>query len=211
MQGWDDFYQEGPLHTEPASDLVSIIPKLKKEGVVEVLDLGCGTGRNSDYLAGRGFSVHAIDVSEKAVDIARSGNNAQRIDYRVGSMASLPYPDLSMDFVLANHSIEYGNDEDIARTAGEISRILKNGRPILLRVLSKQHEFYRAKPEDIHGFSHVGFCVKNGLPVHFFDDGELRTLFDGYRIERLEHLHKGVNHRKLTIPLTEWIMLAYKD
>jgi len=38
-----------------------------------VLDVGCGTGRHAHELAGRGIEVHGIDISERFIDLARSG------------------------------------------------------------------------------------------------------------------------------------------
>jgi SAM-dependent methyltransferase len=36
-----------------------------------ILDVGCGAGHKSRYLAGRGFDVTGVDFSEKMIDIAR--------------------------------------------------------------------------------------------------------------------------------------------
>jgi SAM-dependent methyltransferase len=50
-----------------------------------ILDVGCGPGRHSHELAGRGFDVHGIDISERFVAIARStdsGATFERIDAR---------------------------------------------------------------------------------------------------------------------------------
>ena len=51
---------------ESLIDLLSITPGDR------VLDIGCGPGRHSLELAGRGFEVVGIDVSESFIDLARS-------------------------------------------------------------------------------------------------------------------------------------------
>lgn len=38
-----------------------------------VLELGCGQGRNAIYLAGRGYSVDAVDFSPEAITQAGTG------------------------------------------------------------------------------------------------------------------------------------------
>jgi cyclopropane fatty-acyl-phospholipid synthase-like methyltransferase len=46
------------------------------------LDLACGDGRNSRYLAERGFSVEALDISDVAVDALRAAAAAGGLDVR---------------------------------------------------------------------------------------------------------------------------------
>lgn len=41
-----------------------------------VLDVGCGTGRHAHELASRGIDVHGVDISQRFVDIARSGSSS---------------------------------------------------------------------------------------------------------------------------------------
>jgi SAM-dependent methyltransferase len=46
------------------------------------LDLACGDGRNSRYLAERGFAVDALDVSDVAVEALRAAARAAGLDVR---------------------------------------------------------------------------------------------------------------------------------
>jgi len=50
----------------------------------KLLELGCGTGYDINYLANRGFDITAIDISEDAISIAKSNNNNLNIDFIVG-------------------------------------------------------------------------------------------------------------------------------
>jgi SAM-dependent methyltransferase len=52
----------------------------------ELLELGCGTGYDSNYLHTRGFNVTAIDLSQDAIDIAKQRNNS--INFIVGDFFS---------------------------------------------------------------------------------------------------------------------------
>src|SRR5690349_6649604 len=59
---------------------LSLLPEL--EGV-RALDLGCGAGQLSFYLAQSGASeVVGIDVSAKMLDLARKERSHPRIEYR---------------------------------------------------------------------------------------------------------------------------------
>ena len=44
---------------------------------LDVLDLACGVGKNSIYLANRGFRVDAVDISKKALDKLKSYATAE--------------------------------------------------------------------------------------------------------------------------------------
>lgn len=55
-----------------------------------VLDVGCGTGRHALELARRGIAVHGIDISQRFIDIARSGSSSDERDPQIrGARSSL--------------------------------------------------------------------------------------------------------------------------
>jgi len=65
---WDKKYQETPSllqHREPSIKLINILKELKDK---KVLDVACGTGKNSIYLANKGFTIDAIDISQVALN-----------------------------------------------------------------------------------------------------------------------------------------------
>jgi len=85
-----------------------------------VLDLGCGTGRHSRHLAGRGFDVTGIDLSAESLRIARGseGSNlrflrqdmrlpfrAGRFDHILNLFTSFGYFDDPSDHMSVVHNI----------------------------------------------------------------------------------------------------------
>ena len=56
-----------------------ITRKLKKYQVKRVLDLGCGSGRNANYLAQNGFKVFGYDWSQEAIEQAKQENYPERL------------------------------------------------------------------------------------------------------------------------------------
>jgi len=73
-------------HEEQLRQLESFLPNVKG---LQVLDLGCGTGRMSRYLAERGAQVLGVDFSAKAIEIARSLSSGDNPRYRVQSLFDL--------------------------------------------------------------------------------------------------------------------------
>ncbi len=47
----------------PENSVVEAVPWMQANGVRRVLDLGCGVGRHSIFLALNGFTVYALDAS----------------------------------------------------------------------------------------------------------------------------------------------------
>jgi SAM-dependent methyltransferase len=54
----------------------------------DLLELGCGTGYDANYLSKRGFKVEAIDVSEEAIEIAKQNNKNLNINFIVDDFFS---------------------------------------------------------------------------------------------------------------------------
>jgi SAM-dependent methyltransferase len=59
-----------------------------------ILDLGCGAGTNSLYLARSGFRAYGVDLADAAIAAARERAAKARIraDFRVGDVLRLPFP-----------------------------------------------------------------------------------------------------------------------
>ena len=69
---WNVRYVEGDTPWD--SKLVSLELRrvIKEQGIkpCRVLELGCGTGTNAIYLAKQGFEVTAVEISERALEMA---------------------------------------------------------------------------------------------------------------------------------------------
>jgi tellurite methyltransferase len=78
IEQWNQRYRAGEqLFTEP-SPLVTRHSRELKPG--RALDLACGAGRNSLYLAEQGWHVTAVDGSPLAIDILQQRAREQKLD-----------------------------------------------------------------------------------------------------------------------------------
>jgi ubiquinone/menaquinone biosynthesis C-methylase UbiE len=78
-----------------------------------VLDLGCGTGRHSLWLAGNGANVTAVDFSEGMLAEARAKPGAGQIRFVVHDLHTpLPFPDASFDLVVSGLVLEHLRELD---------------------------------------------------------------------------------------------------
>lgn len=102
----------------------------KLKGTEEVLDLGCGTGRWSGYLASRVHFIEAIDPS-KAV-VAAEQYLASKLNIRItqASVDSLPFADESFDLIVSLGVLHHIPDT-AAAIATATKKLKKGGRFLL--------------------------------------------------------------------------------
>jgi SAM-dependent methyltransferase len=116
-----------PYTQLPALSYLPRIPQeLKAKSAQRILDLGCGSGWLSVYLARQDFEVVGIDVSSQAINLANTWALQEdlKIAFSVGDIAELPFADKSFDAVVANSIFEHF-PLDVARVmAAKIHDIL---------------------------------------------------------------------------------------
>ncbi len=99
-----------------------------------VLDVGCGTGDLTlvaKERAGSAGQVCGIDPAPEMIEVARRKAAHQRadVDFRIGVIERLPYPDGSFDVVLSSLMMHHLPADLKPLALAEIRRVLKsNGR-----------------------------------------------------------------------------------
>ena len=99
------------------------------EGGECLLDAGCGTGMMALRIAAQypSCTVHGIDLSPKMIAVARRDAEKQglAVDFRVGSITDLPYPDASFDVVITNIMYHHLDLAEKQQAVNEVARVLK--------------------------------------------------------------------------------------
>jgi SAM-dependent methyltransferase len=134
---WDARYRErdgamwsGRPNGRLVAEAAALIPGL-------ALDVGCGEGADAVWLAQRGWTVTAIDVSEVAIGRARDASRraGASVEWISGDVLEAPFPSRSFDLL----SMQY---PALPKAAGEaaVRRLLDTVRPDGL-MLAVYHDF----------------------------------------------------------------------
>ncbi len=145
---WDREYKNPKLVTKndgPQADILRFLKFLKKEQKYKVedkvvLDLGCGTGRNSNYLAENSNEVIGIEISKTALSIAkeRAQDLGLKVDYRLGDIGEhYDIPEVTIDVVLDVTSSNSLDEEGREIYLNEVNRVMKKGGYFFVRALAK--------------------------------------------------------------------------
>ncbi len=132
-----------------------------------ILDAGCGTGRNLVELASWAARPAGVDLSEEAMRLCR----ARGVPAARGRLQALPFPDASFDAVTSFDVLYHRWIEDDGAAVAELTRVLKPGGVLLVRVPALQM-LWGAHDAAVHS-------------RHRYTTGEVRTLLEGRGLEVL--------------------------
>lgn len=91
-----------------------------------IVDLGCGGGRDSRYLAAHGYQVIALDLCAPLL-ATWANRQLERVQPLVADMRHLPLADSAVDGALATASIIHLDPSEIPVVMAEIARTLVPG------------------------------------------------------------------------------------
>lgn len=203
QQVWHDEHRAaeaipGIAAADPSGGLVYVLEYLQKQGVVlsgKAIDIGCGKGRNSVYLAQQGYEVFALDYIKQALEaaeeLARTANVTVQFE-----QAEIDKPwrfaNDFFDFALDSYAtidIESLKGRTICRN--EMFRTLKPGGYALVTVVAADDEIERELIATSPGPEpNSVIWPQNSKFQKNYDEAELRNFYKDFEIVELEKISK---------------------
>jgi len=204
---WEKEYRNPKLVTKkdgPQADTQRFLKFLKKDQkyLVEdrdILDLGCGTGRNANYLAERGNKVTGIEISKSALDIAksRSEESSLSVDYRIADIGdNYNIEDNSMDIILDVTSSNSLNEKGRGIYLKEMHRVLKDGGYVFVRALAKDgNKNVKNLLKNSPGVEYDTYIIKEiGLTERVFSREDFIEMYS--KFFKILHLEKKTGYTR---------------
>lgn len=151
----------------------------KKAGFDTFLDVGCGLGRHSVFMAENGFNVYAMDYSKYVVDLVKEKAYLKGLDIKatVGTVSALPYENDSIDCMVAIGVLSNSDKNGIATILKEMHRVLKEGGETYFNIISKISDIGNANEELI-----------NGNAFYNINEDDFEWLFKDFNIISVKHI-----------------------
>jgi ubiquinone/menaquinone biosynthesis C-methylase UbiE len=118
-----------------------------------LLDIGCGFGKDLVYYKQNGAKVFGIDVSKKMIQLAKENTGLENLS--VQDYAKTNFESAFFDVVVSRYALQY--KKDLKKTFSEIHRILRKGgvfillvsQPLLGYVAKKEKNYYHQEIVDM--------------------------------------------------------------
>lgn len=154
--------------------------------VDSVLEIGCGTGKNTLFFVQVATKVHALDFSEGMIQKAREKVKAEHVRFSMADLTQTwPCEDESYDLIVCNLVLEH--IEDLSFIFSEAFRVLMGGGKFFVNELHpfRQYEGKKARFDQGEGVTEIPAFV------HHISDFTMAAATNGLQLVRLhEYWHE---------------------
>jgi len=185
----DDFWEQPEqvaafADREPDQRLQALVANHDDPCAIRVLDIACAGGRNTEFLAQRGFDVHAIDAAHAMIRHTRQRLRAHypraAIEQRVrrGRMEDLSaFPDAHFELILALGAYHCAGSRAAFDSAlRETARVATAGGRVLVSNFTPRCQFADGRPRGVPGEPHV-YERSDKRRMLLFEAGDLDAEF----------------------------------
>ena len=118
-----DDYWYGTRNHDVSQNYEAFLEAIEGKPPFDILDLGCGPGRDLQYFNSLGHAVMGLDGSEALVSLARLNSGCEVLQQ---NFLAMNLPECRFDGVFANASLFHVPSQELPRILLEVSNTLKS-------------------------------------------------------------------------------------
>jgi SAM-dependent methyltransferase len=183
---------------EPSAAAVAAADAFATAGVTTVLELGAGQGRDTLFLARRGFHVHALDYAPEGLAAIEAHAEAMQLGDRLtvahhDVRQRLPVEDAGVDASYSHMLLCMAlTTPELEALVAELRRVVRPGGLVVYTARTTDDAHYGA------GIAHGDDMYEHGgFVVHFFDRALVDRLSAGFELVDITEFTEGELPRRL--------------
>jgi len=175
-EAWQRLYSRHGLQFGGSGEIAMLEPHLRPDRLV--LDAGCGDGKTTATLARRA-EVVGCDFSREALLSLRGQRDSEcKVNLVECNILNLPFESEKFHAVSCVHTLSHLMERDRSHAASELSRVLAPGGHIFVEGFGRA-DLRFGEGEKVEDSS---FIRGNGIVTHYFQEGEIPSIFDGLKL-----------------------------
>jgi 2-polyprenyl-3-methyl-5-hydroxy-6-metoxy-1,4-benzoquinol methylase len=194
-------YEDAFMDLELYNDTYDVFCESIKNDNARILEIGCGPGNISKYLANRkpAFKIHAIDVSEKMIELAKKNN--PNTECQIMDCRNISKLQKSFDAIICGFTIPYLSKSDCSKLIHDCRLLLSQKGILYLSFVAghyKNSGYLKGSTGNrVYFYFHNLERIKNELEENSFDI--IRLMDKEYqKADGIKEVHTIIIGRKRT-------------
>jgi SAM-dependent methyltransferase len=195
-KGWDWSQVSDEYWSKVSDEFLPVALRWKELGKKTALDVGCGRGRHSLFLAGLGFDVTATDISPEGIEQLNKAAKQKGLDKKIRTvvcdMLEMPFEKESFDCAVGFHSIFHTDYAGLKKVISKITTILKKSGRLYITLNSKSNQaFHDPRNIMVDDYTIIrNYGIEKGIPHTFVEHKDVVELLADYKINRIQQIFK---------------------
>lgn len=203
---WESrFKTEGTMWKfEPSDSAIVALNLFRSDKIKTILIPGIGYGRNARLFCENGFHVTGIEISQAAIDLAKTNGLTCKIHH--GSVTSMPFDDQHYEGIFCYALIHVLNKTERNRFLKSCFNQLIPGGLMIFAVASKQMSLFGTGKL----LSKDRFELAKGLKVFFYDSESVAREFFPFGLTECMDIEEPVKFMEKQEPLKLKLVICRK-
>ena len=177
---WNDLYsKQNYFGTGPTILALEAQEIIKKNSISNILELGCGQGRDSLFFTNLGCKVVGTDISENAINFVKKIKNEQNLEnlelFLHDTLNPFVFKNSNFELIYSNLALQFFDLSQLSQIFSNIKKIMKPKSFFLFSTKKSGDKYFQFGNK----ISETAFEY-NGITRFFFSRTQLENILKNY-------------------------------